>query len=77
MDSKLKVAGQLGLEILFEGQFETAGGGSVHFAYLDTRQQCGIILEIINIKLYGINIPQTELMINVGRLTKDVVRFQV
>jgi len=77
MDSKLKVAGQLGLEVLLESQFETAGGGSVHFAYLDTRQQCGIILEIINIKLYGINIPQTELMINVGRLTKDVVRFQV
>ena len=49
----------------------------MHFTYLDTRQQYGIILEIINIKLYGINIPQTELMINVGRLTKDVVRFQV
>ena len=77
MGAKLKVAEQLGLKNLFEGQFTTAGGGSVHFAYLDTRQQCGIILEIINIKLYGINIPQTELMINVGRLTKDVVRFQV
>jgi hypothetical protein len=77
MDAKLKVARQLGLDILFESQFKTVGGGSVHFAYLDTREQCGIILEIINIKLYGINIPQTELMINVGRLTKDVIRFQV
>jgi len=73
----LKIVNQLGLEILFEGQFKTAGGGSVRFAYLDTRQQCGIILELINIKLYGINIPQTELMINVGRLTKDVIRFKV
>ena len=77
MDAKLKIVEQLGLEILLESQFTTAGGGSVHFAYLDTRQQCGIILEIINIKLYGINIPQTELMINVGRLTKDVIKFQV
>jgi hypothetical protein len=77
IDAKLKIVNQLGLEILFEGQFKTAGGGSVRFAYLDTRQQCGIILELINIKLYGINIPQTELMINVGRLTKDVIRFKV
>jgi hypothetical protein len=77
MDAKLKVAKQLGLNILLESQFRTAGGGSVRFAYLDTRQQCGIILEIINIKLYGIKIPQTELMINVGRLTKDVKKFQV
>jgi catechol 2,3-dioxygenase-like lactoylglutathione lyase family enzyme len=77
MDAKLKVAKQLGLNILLESQFRTAGGGSVRFAYLDTRQQCGIILEIVNIKLYGINVPQTELMINVGRLTKDVKKFQV
>jgi catechol 2,3-dioxygenase-like lactoylglutathione lyase family enzyme len=77
IDAKLKRANQLGLEILLEGQFKTAGGGSVRFVYLDTRQQCGIILELINIKLYGVNIPQTELMINVGRLTRDVVRFKV
>jgi len=77
MDAKLKIVEQLGLDIIFEGKFKTAGGGSVRFVYLNTRQQCGIILELINIKLYGINIPQTELMINVGRLTKDVVRFKV
>jgi hypothetical protein len=64
------------LQVLFEGRFKTAGGGAVRFVYLDTRQHCGIILELINIKLYGINIPQTEPMINVGRLTKDVRRFK-
>jgi len=77
LDAKLKVAGQLGLEILFEGQFKTTGGGSVRFAYLDTRQHCGIILELINIKLYGINVPQTEFMMNVGRLTGDVLKMDV
>ena len=77
MDARLKAAEKLGLKILLESQFTTAGGGAVRFAYLDTRQQCGTILELINIKLYGINIPQTELMINVGRLTKDVVKFKV
>jgi catechol 2,3-dioxygenase-like lactoylglutathione lyase family enzyme len=77
MDAKLDLVEQLGLEILLESRFRTAGGGSVRFAYLDTRQVCGMILELINIKLYGINIPQTEFMINVGRFTGDVNRFQV
>lgn len=75
LDAKLKSVEQLGLEILFEGQFKTAGGGSVRFAYLDTRPQCGIILELIKIKLYGINVPQTEFMMNVGRLTGDVLKI--
>jgi len=77
MDAKLDLVEQLGLEILLESRFKTAGGGSVRFVYLDTRQVCGMILELINIKLYGINIPQTEFMINVGRFTGDVKRFQV
>ena len=77
MDAKLELAGQSGLEVLLESRFKTAGGGSVRFAYLDTRQVCGMILELINIKLYGINVPQTEFMINVGRLTADVRRFKV
>ena len=77
MDAKIEIANRMGLEILLESRFTTAGGGAVHFVYLDTREQCGIILELINIKLYGINVPQTELMINVGRLTRDVIRFKV
>jgi hypothetical protein len=68
---------QLGLEILFESQFKTAGGGSIRFAYIDTRQLSGIILELISIKLYGINVPQTEFMMNVGRLTEDVLKMDV
>ena len=77
IEAKLDVANALGLETLFEGQFTTSGGGSVRFAYLDTRLQCGVILELINVRLYGINVPQTEFMMNVGRLTKDVKKLQV
>lgn len=77
MDEKRNKVEQMGTEILLESKFKTAGGGSVHFVYLDTRPQCGIILELINIKLYGFNVPQTEFMINVGRLTGDVLKLQV
>jgi methylmalonyl-CoA/ethylmalonyl-CoA epimerase len=77
LDDKLQLASQLGLEILLQSRFTTAGGGAVQFAYLDTRPQCGIILELINIQLYGFNVPQTEFMINVARLTGEVRKFQV
>ena len=74
MDTKIKKAKQIGLNILLESEFKTAGGGYVRFAYLDTRQICGTILELANIKLYGINVPQTEFMMNVGRFTGDVLK---
>jgi len=77
MDSKLTVARQIGLNILLESEFKTTGGGHVRFAYLDTRKVCGIIIELANIKLYGINVPQTELMMNVGRLTGDVLKTSI
>ncbi|UCD98935.1 MAG: VOC family protein [Chloroflexota bacterium] len=74
---KLRGAHQLGLEVLQEGQFETAGGGSVRFAYLDTQQISGTIIELIDIKLYGLNVPQTEFMMNFARLTGDTRKFEV
>lgn len=77
LDAKLKKARQLGLDILLEGQFLTTGGGYASFAYLDARQLSGIVLELINIKLYGINVPQTEFMLNVGRVTGDVLKLDV
>ena len=77
LDAKLNIAKTMGLDILLESQFKTAGGGSVRFAYLDTRQLCGIIMEVVNIKLYGINVPQTKFMMNVGRITGDVLKLDV
>ena len=77
LDAKLDLATNLGFEILLEGQFTTAGGGSARFVYLDTRPQCGIIIELINIKLFGINVPQTEFMMNVGRVTGDIQKLDL
>lgn len=76
-EGQFKKADQLGLNVLLEGKFKTAGGGFVRFAYLDTRQMSGIITELIHITLFGINIPQTEFMMNVGKFTGDVKKFTV
>lgn len=77
LDAKLDKAEQLGLEVLSEANFKTAGGGFVSYVYLDTRQMSGIITELIHITLYGINFPQTEFMMNVGKFTGDVKKFSV
>ncbi len=77
IDAKLKLVENLGVDILLEGEFTTGGSGSVRFVYLDTRPQCGTIIELINIKLFGINVPQTEFMMNVGRVTGDVLRLDL
>jgi hypothetical protein len=77
LDSRLRSAERLGLDILLEANFKTAGGGFVRYVYLDTRQLCGIITELIHITLYGINIPQTEFMMKVGKITGDVKKFNI
>ena len=77
IDTKLKITKQIGLNILLESEFKTAGGGHVRFVYLDTRKICGVIVELANIKLYGINVPQTELMMNVGRFTGEVLKTAI
>jgi hypothetical protein len=74
LDKKLSLIKKLGLELLLEGRFKTAGGGLARFAYLETRQPCGIILELIEIRLYGLSIPQTPWMMNLATLTGDVLK---
>jgi len=77
LKDRLKIAEQIGLSIIQEGNFVTAGGGNAQFAYLDTRHLCGILIELIHVTLYGINVPQTEFMMNLAKLTGDVKNFTV
>jgi len=44
--------------------------------YLDTCARCGTILELIEIRLYGLSLPQTQFFYNIGSLTGDTVKIQ-
>ncbi len=77
IDARVEIARRLDLDILLEAKFKTAGGGFVRYVYLDTRPLCGIITELLHITLYGINVPQTEFMMNLAKLTGDVKNFTV
>lgn len=77
LDDRLRVIRKLGIDLLLEGRFKTAGGGLARFAYLDTEQLCGAVLELIEIRLYGISVPQTSFMMNVAAVTGDVIKTRV
>jgi hypothetical protein len=77
LDERLRVMSKLGIEVLVEGKFQLAGGGLARFAYFDTKQWCGAILEFIEIRLYGINVPQTSFMMNIAAITGDVLKIRM
>lgn len=77
LDDRLRVIRGLGINLLLEGRFKTAGGGLARFAYLETEQLCGSILELIEVRLYGLSIPQTSFMMNVAAATGDVMKTRV
>jgi hypothetical protein len=72
----MAVVRQLGLPVLLEGRLKTAGGSEARFAYLDTRDLCGTIVELIEIKTFGASLPQTEFWMKIGALTGDVRRIE-
>jgi methylmalonyl-CoA/ethylmalonyl-CoA epimerase len=76
LDRRQKMAEDLGIPVVFSGRFKTAGGGTAKFAYLDTCDKCGTILELIEVRLYGMSLPQTQLFYNIGNLTGDTVKIQ-
>jgi methylmalonyl-CoA/ethylmalonyl-CoA epimerase len=77
LDERSKAMSKLGIGILMEGRFRLAGGGLTRFAYFDTKQLCGTVLELIEIRLYGISVPQTSFMMNVAALTGDVLKTRI
>jgi methylmalonyl-CoA/ethylmalonyl-CoA epimerase len=77
LDERLELMGKLGIEVLMARNIKTARGGLVRFAYCETTQLCGAILEFIEIRLYGISVPQTSFMMNVAAITGNVIKTRI
>jgi hypothetical protein len=75
LDHHMAVAHQTGLPVLLEGRLSLAGSSQARFAYLDTRELCGTIVELIEIKTLGVSLPQTQFTMKIGGLTGDVHRI--
>lgn len=60
-----------GFPALQEGELRYAGGGRTRYAYLDTVDRAGMILELIETKAFGINLGMPEWLVGLGRVTGD------
>jgi hypothetical protein len=65
-----------GTDVLQSGFIRFAGGGACRFAYLDTVDRLGCILELIEMKVYGLQLGMPEWLLRVGTLTGDVDRLR-
>lgn len=72
IDRRMAVVRQAGLPVLLEGRLMLAGRSRARFAYLDTQELCGTIIELIEIKTMGVSLPQTDFTMRIGGITGDV-----
>ena len=71
---RLGRAGAAGLGVAQHGAIRFAGGAACRFAYLDTLDTLGFILELIEMKVYGCQLGMPEWLLRVGTITGDVER---
>jgi hypothetical protein len=77
LDSRSRVMSKPGLEVLLAGRLTMTGGGVARFAYFNTGQLCGTILELIEIRLFGISVPQNSFMYNVATITRNAQKTRI
>ncbi|MEX1311640.1 MAG: VOC family protein [Candidatus Sulfomarinibacteraceae bacterium] len=76
LDRRLDRICDAGIDVLQSGSIRFAGGGACRFAYLDTADRLGVILELIEMKVYGLQVGMPEWLLRVGTLTGDVERLR-
>ncbi len=80
IDKRLEAADKMGIDILQSGTIKSVGkgGGSVtRYAYLDTEEIGGIIIEYIQTKFVGVNIKMSRFWLELGNITGDVEKLKM
>jgi hypothetical protein len=75
LDHHLESAEAADIAIRQHGAIRFAGGAACRFAYLDTAAELGLILELIEMRVYGLDLGMPEWLLRVGTLTGDVERL--
>ena len=77
IDQRTEALQATGIDIIQTGVMKSGGafGGSItRYAYFDTRKTGGIIIELIQTKLFGVSIPMSRLLFEAGCLFGDMKR---
>jgi len=62
-----------GIAPLQEGVLKFGGSGVTRFSYMDTMEQFGFILELIETKAFGISLGMPKWLVSIGRITGDTI----
>lgn len=76
-DKHLAKIRQLGISVIQSGVITTKGKAVTRYGYLDTREPCGVITELIETRLFGIHAPQNPAMMLLGVATGDVEMLKI
>jgi len=71
---RIKQAAAAGIDVVQNGRIGFAGGATCRFAYLDTKTTLGFVLELIEMRIYGLQLGMPEWLLKAGALTGDVER---
>jgi len=74
-DEKMAVASDLGIKVLQSGFIKSKGGAITKYAYFDTVDLCGYIVELIETRLFGFPVGMSQLMMSLGCLLGDVSKL--
>ncbi len=72
LDADLRKMEKAGYQPLQTGSLRCEGGGFTRIGYMDTVQDAGFILELIETKAFGINLGMPQWLVSLGRLTGDI-----
>lgn len=72
LDKLLPLIRQAGIEVIQHGVTYLSGGSLGRYAYIDIRKLCGCILELLETRLYGIKVINSEWMLRLGTVVGSV-----
>lgn len=77
LDDQVKTLQKAGVEVLQHGRIITEGGTVSRYAYFDTADRYGIVLELIESRLRGIPVPHSKATMQIGLVAGDVEKLHI
>jgi len=74
---KLEAYAKLGIEPIQSGAVAGKGGDITNYAYLDAKNTNGVIIELVETRVYGINTKMSPFMMLLGHMIGDLVKVEI
>lgn len=72
LEEILPAVKRAGMDVIQRGVTHLSGGSVGRYAYIDARKLCGCVLELLEVRLYGIRLPNAEWLLRLGTIIGGV-----